>query len=518
MKQILIFMTCLLVFSSCATPPKAVNKEAYGTQAPEIWMPLNQFEYDTFNKAKKGLDEETKFKLALFFTGDSRSQEEFTATWNNYQNFIKKCDQGTSSVQDIKEKGKIIHKLFVEIFIKNHRERGYQSKGIGGLILSQEYDMNTSALLFGLVAEKYGFSVKYFITKGDKDVITSKRTKLSMEMITGSIYTQISHPDLENPVNVYVNWETGYNITLDKDFFIKLKKDNPDIIKDADLEYKRYQEAKVYSLNEMLIRQYKIDKAYEVVDLDFAPGFRRTEMAAQLTNSCEILIDRAWGWQEMYYLLHKMWKEGENLPFVDLIQNELERTRTLCEKDESFKRVAGSLYLYSAQEYAQNGNGEKLKTAIANAYKYIDTKADDYENHKSWLIHSVHNYLDKIIEKGLIDQEVDNVNIIIHSIPDVKTQKAVLASFYYHAGQSFFKKEDYWKAGYFYKKCSEFDEGNYKKTCVGNGAISYLNYAVGGLNNGKCSKAKKGLKSCNEKFPESEYCKEIQKLVESNCN
>lgn len=517
MKKVLVLFIFCLLFSSCATPPKAVNKEKYGVDAPEIWMPLNEYEYETFSKAKKELDETTKFKLALFFTGNSRSREEFTASWNNYQNFIKKCENSIASAKDIKEKGKIIHKLFFETFMKNPRPEGYQSKGIGGLILSNEYDSNTSSLLFGLTAEKFGFSVEYALAEGDKDRITSKRTGLSMDVFTGTIYTTVSHADLESPVNVYVNWSNGFDVVTDKEFFIKLKKDNPHI-NDADLEYKRFKEAKKYSLNEMLLRQYKIDKAYEIVDLDFAPGLRRTEMAAQLTDSCDVLIDRVWAWREMYHLLHNMWQEGENLPFIDLISKELERTRSLCDKEPNFKKIAGSLYLYSAQEYSHIADGKNLKTAIANAYKYIDTEAENYKILKSWLINSVHTYLDKIIERGLIEQEVDNVNIIIHSIPDVKTQKAVLASFYFHAGQSFFGKEDFWKAAQFYKKCSEFDEGNYKKTCLGNGAVSYLNYAVTSINNSKCSKAKKGLKKCNENFSGSEYCKDIESLVKKNCN
>jgi len=338
-----------------------------------------------------------------------------------------------------------------------------------------------------------------------------------MSVFNGTIYTTLSHPDLENSINIYVNWERGFDITIDKDFFVKLVKDNAHI-KDADLEYKRYKEAKKYDLNEMLIRQYKIDKAYEVVDLEFAPGFRRTEMAAQLTDSCEVLIDRAWVWREIYSLLHSVWEEGEMLPFIELIEVELERTRKLCETDKMFKKVAGSLYLFSATEYAKSGNGEKLKAAIAKAYSFIDIQDKNYKNSRSWLVNSVHNYMDFVIEKGLIEKEVDNVNVIINSIPDNKTKKEVLAVFYYHAGQSFFKKEDYWKAGYFNSKCAQIKESKYLKTCVGNGAVSYLNYSIYALNDGKCSKAKKGLKSCNEKFPNSEICKKIADLVEDNCN
>lgn len=518
MKELIFaILSVFMFFVSCATPPKAVNAEKYGHDSPPVWMPLTQIEFDTLKKAGEGLDEETKFKLALFFTGDTREKEEVDVCINNYKDFLSRCDKELSAITDVFEKGKKLHELFFREYIHKYREDGYQSSGIAGLILKKEYDSNTASMLFSIISERYGFNPQFTLTEGDQSTITSKRTSLSMKVINGQIYLTLKHPELSNPVNVFVTWKNGYDLKLDMNFFNQLQKDNPKTAKSAQIEHKRYTEGKQVSFNEALLLQYKIDKAYEIVDLDFAPGIRRTEMAALLTDSCEILIDRAWVWRDIYAILYSVWKKGEILPFIELIQTELERTRITCDKEAEFKKVAGSFYLFSATEYARSVNGLKMKESIQNGYKYIDTASENYDSDKSWLMNSVHEYLNNVIKTGVIDSQVDYINEIIESIPEYNTKIAVAASFYYHAGTYYFNKNDFWRSGQFYNSCNKLGENEYKKICENNGAISYLNYAVSSLNNSKCSKAKNGKDECFKKFPDSESCKKVQKLVEDNC-
>ena len=506
-----------LSFFSCATPPKAVNAEKYGINAPKIWMPLTQAEVDVLNQASAGLNEEVRFKLALFFTGDTREKEEVEACFNNYKDFASRCDKELSGIADVKEKGKKLHELCFKEFIIKPRAEGYQSSGTAGLILKKEYDSNTATLLFSILSERYGFIPEILLTDGDIETITSKRTNLSMKVISGRLYLSLKHPELSEPVKIFTVWKDGYDLKIDMDFFNELQKNNPGTVKSADIEFKRYNKGEKVSLNEALLFQYKIDKAYEVVDLEFAPGYRRTEMAATLTDSCEILIDRTWVWRNIYSFLHDKWKNGELMPFIELIQNELERTRSLCEKEPGFIEIAGSLYLYSAFEYANAVNGAKMKETIRNAYKYIDTASKDYKNEKSWLVGSVHDYLNNVIKTNVIDAEVDNVNEIIESIPEHSTKVEVAASFYYHAGQYYFEKNDFWKAGQFFSNCTGVGENEYKKTCEPNGAVSFYNYAVNMLNENNCTKAKNGKDKCFEKFPGADSCNKTKELVEANC-
>jgi hypothetical protein len=518
MKRLFVsILSVSMFFISCATPPKAVNSEKYGQDAPPVWMPLTQIEFDTLKMAISGLDEETKFKLALFFTGNTREKGEVEALFDDYKKFVTHCDKELSSITDLHEKGKKLHELFFKEYIHTQRAEGYQSSGIAGLILKKEYDINSAAMLFSIISERYGFAPQLILTKGDQSVIVSKRTNLSMKVISGQIYLTLHHPELSNPVNVFVTWHNGYDLQLDMDFFKQLQKNNPETVKNAQIEHKRYTEGRKVSLNEALLLQYKIDKAYEVVDLDFAPGIRRSEMAALLTDSCEVLIDRIWAWRDIYSILFSVWKNGEILPFIELIQPELERTRINCDKDAEFKKVAGSFYLFSAAEYARSVNGLKMKESIQNGYKYIDTTSENYNADKSWLINSVHQYLGNVIKTGTIDSQVGYINEIIELIPEHNTKIEVAASFYYHAGTYYFNKSDFWKSAQFYNSCNKLGENEYKKICEDNGAVSYLNYAVSALNNGKCSKAKNGKNECFNKFPDSESCKKTQKLVEDNC-
>ncbi|HRZ80109.1 MAG TPA: hypothetical protein P5044_08885, partial [bacterium] len=479
--------------------------------------PLTQAEVDILKEAGSGLSEETKFKLALFFTGNTREQAEVDSAMTVYRNFAQKCDQELSKISDIKEKGRKLHGLFFSEFIKKQRMEGYQSSGISGLLIKKEYDGNTANLLFSILSERYGFIPEMLLTEGDVAQITSKKTNLSMKILTGRVYLTLRHPDMPEPVSIFTTWENGYDLKIDRDFFENLQKNNPDTAKSADIEFKRYNNGIKASLNETLMLQYKIDKAYEVLDLEFAPGYRRTEMAAQLTDSCEVLIDRAWVWRDIYGFLFPVWKKGEIKPFIDFIQPGLENTRQKCENDSKFKQVAGNLYLFSASEYAKAVDGIRMKKTIKNAYKYIDTASKDYQNDKNWLVGSVHEYLNNVIKKDVIDKEVDNINEIIGSIPEHGTKVEVAASFYYHAGQYYFSKSDFWKAAQFYSNCTGVGENEYKKTCGPNGAVSFYNYAVSSLNENNCTKAENGKDKCFEKFPGDDYCNKTKELVESNC-
>ena len=59
--------------------------------------------------------------------------------------------------------------------------------------------------------------------------------------------------------------EQRVDVKQNMDFFRKLFKSNPDKEGSPEVDFKRYQERKLYTLDEALMLEYKIDKAYEVV-------------------------------------------------------------------------------------------------------------------------------------------------------------------------------------------------------------------------------------------------------------
>ena len=120
-------------------------------------------------------------------------------------------------------------------------------------------------------------------------------------------------------------------------------------------------------------------------DLEWAPGYRRNEIAAHLTDSCEVLIDRAWVWRDIYAIYFALWKKGEILSFFELIQPELDRTVDLCSSNERFRKIAGKLHLYAAREYAVNGRGDQLKKEIKKAFTYLDPASKNYSVIKAGL-------------------------------------------------------------------------------------------------------------------------------------
>ena len=180
-------------------------------------------------------------------------------------------------------------------------------------------------------------------------------------------------------------------------------------------------------------------------------------------------------------------------------------------------KIAGILHLYAAREYALNNKGVELKNEIKHAVTYLDTKDKEYKNNRQILINAVHFYLKRVVESGDLQKDVANINTIISSIPDKKLQFEVAAAFYFHAGQFFFKKSKFVDSADFYNRCVKMGESQYLKVCEKNATISYLNRAAIAINNSKCSKAKKANEECNKRYPNSEVCKQVEKLVGDNC-
>ena len=246
------------------------------------------------------------------------------------------------------------------------------------------FDINSAAILFAITAEHFGFSSKILVTKGEKNTITSDKTNLSLEVLSGDIYLQLEENGLSATIIIKPTWKNGFNIQPDAPFFVQFIKNNPTRKTTPEIELERYNKRKTFSLFDALMLEYKIDKAYEIVDLEFAKNIRRNEMAAQLTDSCEILIDRAWGWRNIYASYAIDWNAGEILPFIELIQEELNRTTKLCDKEKRFIKIAGLLHLYAAREYALNGKGLALKNEIKQAVTYLDTQAKEYKFNRQY--------------------------------------------------------------------------------------------------------------------------------------
>ncbi|HQI05815.1 MAG TPA: hypothetical protein PL195_11210, partial [bacterium] len=173
------FVTVILslIIAGCATSSssteadvvkmtRSVNTEKYGENAPKVWTPLTQIEMGALIKAKMDPDNESQMVLSLFFTGDIREGEEIGASIGAYRTFIELCDTELAKIKDAKEKGKKLHELFFKQFIGSPRKKDAPSSGIFGLLTKKEYDANTAALLFAIIAQKYGFTSEISFTKG----------------------------------------------------------------------------------------------------------------------------------------------------------------------------------------------------------------------------------------------------------------------------------------------------------------------------------------------------------------
>ncbi|HSW60407.1 MAG TPA: hypothetical protein VLJ60_06375, partial [bacterium] len=396
------FTTVILsvIITACATASntpepavkkmtKSVNSEKYGEESPKIWTPLTTIEMGALIKAKTDPDHESQMVLSLFFTGDIREGEEIGASIGAYRTFLELCDIELAKIKDGKEKGKKLHELFFKQFIGSPRKKDVPSSGVHGLLTKKEYDANTAALLFSIIAQKYGFTSEISFTKGVSEEIADSRTGLSIKIFSGKAYLTLKHKEMFSPVQVIPFLENGYDPYINLTFFENLHKSNPSEFEEAQVEFKKYYKRTPLSFEEALLFQYKIDKLNESINMEHPPIHRRIEMSAILTDSCAVHLDRIWAWRNIYPFILEKKLPGEMFAFVDTINSELLRTADLCGSESEFEELAWDLFLFSAFEYAESLNGDKLKNALVNGYQFLSTSSKNYEKKRVFLANSL---------------------------------------------------------------------------------------------------------------------------------
>jgi hypothetical protein len=524
------FVTVILslIIAGCATSSssteadvvkmtRSVNTEKYGENAPKIWTPLTQIEMGALIKAKMDPDNESQMVLSLFFTGDIREGEEIGASIGAYRTFIELCDTELAKIKDAKEKGKKLHELFFKQFIGSPRKKDAPSSGIFGLLTKKEYDANTAALLFAIIAQKYGFTSEISFTKGIVEEIVNQKTGLSIKIFSGKAYLTLKHKEMYSPAQVIPFLEDGFDPYINLSFFENMHEKNPSEFEDAQTELGKYYKRMPLTFEKALLFQYKIDKLNETAETENPPMNRRIEMAAHLTDLCDIHLDRIRAWRNTYPFILQKKIPGEMFSFIDTINSELNRTAELCKDEPDFEDLAWDLFLFSAFEYSDSLDGVKLKTALFNGYRFLSTSSKDYEKKKVFLANSLSHYLNKIISSDVIEKELATVKDVIAAVPVTEIRTGSASSFYYQSGEHYLAKKDLWRAGQFYAECSFVYGGQYQKICIQKGVDSLYKYAQTCLGRGVCATASDAVSKCMEKIPDKKECQKIKDLYDQQC-
>jgi len=512
-----LIIACSTASNLVESPLIPYNVEKYGENAPKIWTPLNQKEMETLIKAKENFDDEAKILLSIFLTGDLKQQEAIEAALNVYRKFIQLCDKELASISDAKEKGKKLHELFFKQFIGKPRKKGAPSTGIPGILLIKEYDTNSANLLFAIIAEKYGFSAEIAVVEGDVAEIKGKSIGQSISVIYGKSYLTLKHKEMFSAVNIFPFLENGYDFYINMGVFDDLHKSKPDLFDNPTVELQKYYKKSPSTLNEVILLQYKKDKAAEIIESESALVLKRIEMAAHLTDLCEVLLDRLWAWRNYHFFILERNIPGELLSFIETINEELHRTDEHCSNLSGFEEGAWDFYLFSAFEYANAVKGAKMKPNIVKGYKYLPPITDNYENKKNLLSRALYHYVKLVIERKMIESELTNVANIIEIIPVEQTRIDVAATFYHDGGEFYLQMKNYWEAGKFFAECAFAGESRFKRICVNKGVAALYQYASISLDKGVCATAADARDKCLEKISDKKACAQIVEKYNKTC-
>ncbi len=496
MRIIILSVFGLLFFTACTGTQSGRIRDinTYGKNGFPVYEELTPFEYETVVAAKKELPPETLLKLSFFLTDDLRDGEKAQDLLLIYRDFLADNSAKITAVTDMKERGRLLLTLMHTELMGSSEEEAKKyvtdQTSVPKLLADEVFNCNSSAVLYGILAAHFGFTVE----------------GVAME---NHAFIQLKHTSFSDPIEVETTSPTGYGKVHDLAFYTEARKLSPAVWPEATVSLERYKKRTFFPLEDFVLIQYKIN--HDVTqDKNIVDYRRRSEISGYLSDNAEILIDRTRSWYNIYVDLSAKYQEGELLPFFNLIGGELARSEAVCGTDAEFKKLAGYLYLFAAREHALSMSGDGLAASISYAYKLLDPQAPDYENQKKQLLYTIDRYLRKIVESEQIEATVPLANKVISMIPDPATRQGVIATFYYHAGTETFEKEQWAKAAWAYRKCSEIPESTFYLTCLGNAQISYSNWAITDFNNKDYSSARGLLKQCLDYFPDSQKCKETQ--------
>lgn len=495
---------------------KSENTRKYGDNAPKIWTPLTPLEMSILGKMKDSPDHGSNMILSLFFTSDIREDEKIGMAIEAYFSFIELCDRELPAIKDAKQRAGKLHELFYKQFIVTPKEKEEVSSGVYGLLIKKEYDANVAALLFAIIAQKYDFTTKFFYTKREEKEIKNKDTGLFVTMFAGVSYLELKHAEMYSPVLVIPFVESGFDPYVNNDYYNELHKLYPTIFEDGATEFKRYYAKTPFSFEQALLTQYKIDKLNEPTDVEHSAMNRRIEMAAILTDSCDLLIDRLKVWKNTIPHILRKNIAGEMLTFIDTIQTELVKAAGFCDRETEFTDIAWDLFLFSALEYSGSLDGPKLKSALSNGYQFLSVSSDDYDKKKTLLANALFFYLNKIIETESFE-ELENVKEVIAAVPETEIRTEASSSFYYNLGEYYLAKGEIWAAGQFFTECAFVEGSRFQATCTKKGVDALYGYAAECLKKGVCATAADARDKCLEKIPDKTQCEKIIKLYKEKC-
>lgn len=192
----------LLAYALLANIPTAAaderhfDRSAFATQSLPIWTPLTEFERNVIHNisaidAADAADANTLLALYLIASGDIRTEAEFNTHNQAIDDFLQlRSNQWRGSNERVRGAALLeaMHKHFFRAGVDDPEQNGYQlnQSTLSGIFHTQTYNCISSALLYGVLAQRVGLKVSGAIMPSHAFILVELETGDQIEVETTS--------------------------------------------------------------------------------------------------------------------------------------------------------------------------------------------------------------------------------------------------------------------------------------------------------------------------------------------
>ena len=195
----------LLAYALLANIPTAAaderhfDRSGFATESLPIWTPLTDFERSVIHNisaidaadAADAADADTLLALYLIASGDIRTEAEFNTHNQAIDDFLQQSsNQWRGSNERVRGAALLgaMHKHFFRASVDDTEQNGYQlnQSTLSGIFHTQTYNCISSALLYGVLAQRVGLKVSGAIMPSHAFILVELETGEQIEVETTS--------------------------------------------------------------------------------------------------------------------------------------------------------------------------------------------------------------------------------------------------------------------------------------------------------------------------------------------
>ena len=492
-----------VIFQGCSTGINRVADDTHSSKIPEslpIWSPLTKFERQTIQQIKTRMDnpdfepdfnEKSWLHLIFILGGEVRTSEQARPLTEIYQEFIRAVEPMVEQAPTAMSKGEILLSEFHRLLLageKSSMENYELGQSRPDLLLSTGiFNCASSAILFGIAAEYFGFSAQGVI-------------------LPQHIFLQLTPPSQfgDDLIEVETTSGKGFNWIHDQTYFEEQDGEwttNRGLIPNT---YEDYLARKIISFESVILN---LSTLQHTKYMDQKDVFRLIEIAGYLSDDFSFQENRLIVWGNIFSLLYEDGEFKQILKLFPLIESELERIRRLYPDDSKIRDRLVWLYLKWAIVMLNDSGDPSALDLAEHAYKLLSSNHEDYDS----IMENMHYVYSELISRELNQQHFEESISVLERARKVLKQEqlTIIEGYVYNSiGSYYFSQEQWSSAIEYYEVCRDLvhpETG--KRTCLSNIEAAYLNWSSEFIQANDPNSVRQILEACMSAVPASQECR-----------